>query len=259
MALFTFLQFALLNESRDPEVERVQAGLKALGEPWAGMLGKTGPNGDGVDGEMGPLTREALLLFLKEAEPDLKVGNLEPAKIRALGIDDSSSKPGAPSPSAGPGTGTILVHGLTSARSAETQRGLLARGMGKRPAEIGLFSYKGDGDRIERAIRSAPGSTVVLYSAGCANAGRVAETMKGAGSDLRRLWCLEPWAKGSGTVKTIRSAISLGMPESNVIAGPGIERGGGKDVWAGAGQTPAGKDHFGALVELGKRLVLQPK
>ena len=76
--------------------------------------------------------------------------------------------------------------------------------------------------------------------------------MKGAGADLRRLWCLEPYAKSQGTVKVINATISQGMPVANVVTGPAVGRGGGKSVWAGARETPQGKDHFGAVTELGK-------
>ena len=246
--LLSFLQFLSINEARSPEVELVQSGLKALGEPWAGLLGTTGPEGDGVDGELGPRTRAALERFLKEADPKLRTGNLADDRIRALGISLSA---GSSSPR-GKADRVLLVHGLTSARSAEAQRGLLAQGLGTTPDEIGLFSYKGELDGLKRAVSEAPSSTVVLYSAGCSNAAKVAEIMKAAGSDLGKLWCLEPYAKAPGTVKVINTAISKGMPEANVVTGPAIVRGGGKGVWAGAQQTPSGKDHFEALTELGK-------
>lgn len=246
--VLSFLQFLSLNESRSQAVELIQSKLKALGEPWATMLGRTGPAGDGVDGELGPRTREALERFLKEADPALKEGPLAPDKIKALGIGQSA---GSGSP-AGKGTGVIFVHGLTRDVSAEAQRELLAKGLGVNSGTIVLFSYKGDLARIESAVKTSPGSTVVLYSAGCGNAADVARLMKAAGSDLRRLWILEPWARGSGTVKSIGRAIETGLPESNVVTGPAIERGGGKSVWSGAQQTPQGKDHFGALTELGK-------
>lgn len=249
--LLSFLQFVQVNESRSPEVELIQADLKALGEPWAGLLGKAGPNGDGVDGELGPKTRAALERFLKEADPKLRVGNLADAKIRALGIGQPAKAPGSATP-AGKGSKVLLVHGLTSARSAETQRALLAQGLGVTPDSVGLFGYKGELDSLGLEIKASQGSTVVLYSAGCSNAAKVASLMKSSGADLRKLWCLEPYAKAPGTVKVINAAISQGMPEQNVVTGPAVERGGGKGVWAGAQQTPAGKDHFGALTELGK-------
>jgi hypothetical protein len=244
LMILSFIQFLSINETRSQAVELVQAGLKALGEPWAGMLGRTGPGSDGIDGELGPKTREALELFLQKADPSLRTGSLSDANIKSLGIGSGPAAGLARS-----GKRVLFVHGLTKDLAAGDQAALLKKGLG---SNVETFSYKGDIGRVGAAVKADPSATVVLYSAGCFNAAEVARLMQSAGADLRQLWCLEPYARGTSTVRRINDAISMGMPESNVITGPALERGGGKSVWPKAGQTPAGKNHFSSLTAFGE-------
>ena len=49
----------------DQKIMAIQSALKALGQPYAGLLGTSGSNGDGVDGRYGNNTKNAIIAFQK--------------------------------------------------------------------------------------------------------------------------------------------------------------------------------------------------
>jgi hypothetical protein len=85
-----FNEFVRINEAFDARTQQIQSALKAKGQKYAVLLGTSGPNKDGVDGEMGRSTDRAIRQFQKDNEltPDGVVGELTAAK---LGISASST------------------------------------------------------------------------------------------------------------------------------------------------------------------------
>ena len=91
------------------------------------------------------------------------------------------------------------------------------------------------------AIRKNPESYVVLFSAGCKYSSQVAKEIK----YKDRLFIVESYAKSSGVFSSVNDAVSMGVPNKNVITGPVKVR--GKGVVSGSTDTPSGVDHWGAL------------
>jgi len=75
------------------KVEAVQSALKNLGQPYAGLLGTSGPNGDGVDGKFGRNTRAAVIKYQKD-NGIKQTGNVGPLTGGKLGVQPlTSGKP----------------------------------------------------------------------------------------------------------------------------------------------------------------------
>ena len=58
---------SLINEEKNETTRLVQLALKQKGEPYASLLGKSGPNKDGVDGQTGPSTTKAIKKFQEDS------------------------------------------------------------------------------------------------------------------------------------------------------------------------------------------------
>jgi hypothetical protein len=91
------------------------------------------------------------------------------------------------------------------------------------------------------SIKKNPNAYVILFSAGCAHSRKIANAM----SDKSNLYIVEPYAVDSNTKSSVRGAVNLGVPASNVIVGPTSGR--GSSVVDGATDTPSGIGHWGAL------------
>ena len=75
------------------KVEAVQSALKNLGQPYAGLLGTSGSNGDGVDGKFGRNTRAAVIKYQKD-NGIKQTGNVGPVTGGKLGVQPlTSGKP----------------------------------------------------------------------------------------------------------------------------------------------------------------------
>jgi hypothetical protein len=91
------------------------------------------------------------------------------------------------------------------------------------------------------AIRKNPESYVVLFSAACKYSSQIAEEIK----YKDRLFIVESYAKASNVFDSVNDAVSMGVPNENVITGSTDSR--GKSVVPGATDTPNGVNHWGAL------------
>ena len=91
------------------------------------------------------------------------------------------------------------------------------------------------------AIRKNPESYVVLFSAACKYSSQIAEEIK----YKDRLFIVESYAVSTSVVNSLNDAVSMGVPNENVITGPVKAR--GKDVVSGSTKTPSGVNHWGAL------------
>ena len=106
---------------------------------------------------------------------------------------------------------------------------------------------------VLKSIKDNPDAPVVLFSAGCSYASQISKAMK----DVSKLYIVEPYAKSSNTVNSVKSAVNRGVPTSNVLTGDTIARGAG--IVAGATKTPNVKgggmsSHWNALTVVGKQI-----
>jgi hypothetical protein len=106
---------------------------------------------------------------------------------------------------------------------------------------------------VLQSIKANPGASVVLFSAGCSYASKIANAIQ----DKTKLYIVEPYAKSSNTVKSVRSAVNNGVPTSNVLTGSTTARGNG--IVSGATNTPDVKgggmsSHWNALKVVGKQI-----
>lgn len=140
----------------------------------------------------------------------------------------------------------LLVAGLDSRPgdlSAGSQARLLSEGLNG--AKVDAVRYS-DLPGARSWIRQHPTGTVVLFSAGCRWADEVSVLVR----DPARVWILEPWAKGRSTRWGIKTAVSFGVPQSNVVVGPNRARGLG--IVSAPARTPHGTGHLGSLRTLGR-------
>lgn len=91
------------------------------------------------------------------------------------------------------------------------------------------------------AIKKNPESYVILFSAGCRYSSQVAKEIK----YKDRLFIVESYAASSGVFNSVNDAVSMGVPNKNVITGPLKVRGQG--VVSGSTNTPDGVGHWGSL------------
>jgi hypothetical protein len=101
------------------------------------------------------------------------------------------------------------------------------------------------------SLTNHPDATVILFSAGCAGAMFFAKAM----ADPTKLYIVEPYALSGSTTKSVRAAVTLGTPKSNVYVGNIPGRGLG--IVEGASTMPTLKggtmpSHWNALKEIGK-------
>lgn len=79
-----------INEAKSETVRLVQLALKGKGEPYSSLLGKSGPNKDGVDGYSGTNTTKAIKKF-QENSGLTPNGLMDSATLSKLGVKSSDS------------------------------------------------------------------------------------------------------------------------------------------------------------------------
>lgn len=207
--------------SYDPNVEKIQRILIKRGYD----LGKYGPNNDGVDGKLGPLTRNAI-----EQEFGIKI------KRKGISSKESASEYGA-----------ILVGGLdnrTGDLNIDSQVSLLKQGLGTNK-DVKGFRYNTPTSTIINFINQNPGIPIYLFSAGCRKANEISNVL---GRNKNLLYIIEPYAAGSETKGNVRSAVNNGVPSSNVFVGKSVGRGQG--IVSGASSSQS-NSHWNALKTVG--------
>lgn len=146
----------------------------------------------------------------------------------------------------------VLIGGLEHRPSdlkINKQVELVKKGIGDNKEVIG-FSYFENAKAIEY-IKNNPESYVIMFSAGCKHARAVAQKIKNENKTLDKIFIVEPYHVGGDTTKSVRDAVSLGVPEKNVIVGKYKEVGLG--IVNGATPTPLCKpSHWCALTKIGK-------
>ncbi len=101
---------------------------------------------------------------------------------------------------------------------------------------------------VEEMIKKLPNAIVVLFSAGASYSSVIAELI----TNKNKLFIVEPYATSSNVTKSVKDAVSQGVPNKNVITGASISR--GKDVVEQATKTPTEIGHWGALEFVGNLL-----
>lgn len=108
-----------------------------------------------------------------------------------------------------------------------------------------------DIEGILNAIEQNPNYSVMLFSAGCKYADKVAEKMKEMKNSLDNLYILEPYHSGGTTTKAVRKAVEMGVPSKNVYVGSGASTGVG--IIENPSKTPScSPSHWCSLTEVAK-------
>lgn len=129
------------------------------------------------------------------------------------------------------------------------QTDLLKQGLGEK-YNVQSFRHTKVKDFINQ-INKDNKVIVVLFSAGCSKSFEIAKKMKESNQDLTRLYIVEPYAKSSTTSKSVRDAVRLGVPSTNVLVGN--HKGAGLGIVENATPTPkCNPAHWCSLTEVGK-------
>lgn len=148
----------------------------------------------------------------------------------------------------------ILMGGLDNRpndKNIDEQAELVRKGL-KRNLPIKGFRYL-DRDGVLNEIEKNNKSYIILFSAGCQNAEQIAQKVKEVGGKLSNIYIVEPYHQEGSATKSVRNAISIGVPQSNVIVGKTSSTGLG--IVEGATPTPScSPSHWCALTEVAKFL-----
>lgn len=141
----------------------------------------------------------------------------------------------------------VLVGGLDyrdGDYSISQQVDLLKKGLGSNKNVKG-FRYNVSTSDVLKFVSQNPKIPIFLFSAGCSKAGDIS---KNPNIDKNKLYIIEPYAPSVNTTATVRTAVSNGVPASNVFVGPTQPR--GKGIVSGASNSNS-STHFGALTSVG--------
>jgi len=141
----------------------------------------------------------------------------------------------------------ILVGGLdyrSSDYPISQQVEILKKGFGS-DKKIKGFRYNTSTSTILDFLNKNPMVPIFLFSAGCTKA---LELSNSNNVDKSKLYIIEPFAASSKTKQIVQSAVSNGVPSSNVFVGGSSGR--GKGVVSGASNSQS-DSHWGALTKVG--------
>ena len=145
----------------------------------------------------------------------------------------------------------IFVAGLddrTGDLDLTQQTALISKGYGP-GADIASFRYKAATGLVTKSITDNPGAVIILFSAGCAKSKAIADHLKSINKPLNLLHINEPYTCSVNTANIVNSAITLGVPKTNVYSG-------GSDCTgnniSGHGKLVGRTSHFQSLTPLGK-------
>jgi len=141
----------------------------------------------------------------------------------------------------------VLVGGLdyrSSDQPIDQQIELVKKGLGG-DKKVKGFRYNASISEVLNFMGGNPGIPVFLFSAGCTKA---YDLSKSPNVDKDKLYIIEPYAVSETTKSIVRSAVSNGVPASNVFVGG--SQGRGKGIVDGASDSKS-SSHFGALTTVG--------
>ena len=134
--------------------------------------------------------------------------------------------------------------------SIEEQKELLKKGLGEN-FSIDSYRYNDEKGILSAISKLNKSPYVVLFSKGGSKSKEVAEKLKEKDFDLSYLYVVEPYAKSLKTKLSVESAISLGMPDKNLIVGSSSST--GKGITDYNTLTPnCSPSHWCSLKEVGK-------
>lgn len=166
-----FVEFKLLEAAPNPEIAKQQKMLKDKGY----NIGTYGPNKDGVDGLMGPMTQAALQAYQQGIPPN------QVRKPSANAVNkfekDNAIKPVA-APVAGPASGTDVIpsKGPVTGQYGRT----VTAPSGKKVPHPGVDIGAGEGAPIV-----APQNGKIVYAGPAGTAGNLVELMTDSGEKHR--------------------------------------------------------------------------
>lgn len=145
------------------------------------------------------------------------------------------------------GVDAVLVGGLdyrSSDYPISQQVEILKKGFGGNKNVKG-FRYNTPTSEILNFLSKNPKVPIFLFSAGCTKA---KELSNSSNVDKKNLFIIEPFASSQKTTNIVQSAVSNGVPASNVFVGGSSGRGAG--VVNGASSSNS-SSHWGALTKVG--------
>ena len=155
--------------------------------------------------------------------------------------------PGGTTNTAG-GFAAVLVGGLTyrsGDKSTSTQAEMLKSGLGV--ANIKSFDWDASTESVLSFLSANPKTPVFLFSAGCKKAEALS---KSNDVNINKLYIIEPFYEPGGeTARSVKAAVSNGVPSKNVFVGKNASRGSG--IVSGTSSSN-GSDHWDALVTVGR-------
>lgn len=129
--------------------------------------------------------------------------------------------------------------------SLSTQLGVFKKGYGEDKV-VKAFSWDESSSTINKFIKQNPNAIIVMYSAGCTKADRVASV---SGVNKNRIYMIEPYAKNGN--QHVVDAVASGVPARNVFVGTSSSTGEG--VVKGASKSNS-SSHANAPKDVGARL-----
>jgi len=228
--IITETQLLRLTEGYSQKVADIQKSLINKGYD----LGSYGPNGDGVDGKLGPLTKKA---YQKEFGKSIETV-LNQSSIKSQDKPQPSFKTSVKS-----SYDAVLIGGLDyrdGDYSIDQQVKLLKTSFN---GNIKGFRYNAPTTDILNFLKENPRIYVIMFSAGC----RKAKDISGSPNvDLNKIFIVEPYAVNGNS--SVTGAVSNGVPANHVFVGPNSAR--GKGVVSGAVSSNS-KTHWDALKYIG--------
>jgi hypothetical protein len=148
--------------------------------------------------------------------------------------------------------GILLLGGLdyrSGDKNIEQQIDLVKKDIDA-TTDVKGFRYK-DLQGILNAIDENPQYSVMLFSAGCRYADKVAEKMQSVNNSLTNLYILEPYNSGGSTSTAVKKAVNMGVPSKNVFVGKTSSTGVG--IVENTSNTPTcSPNHCCSLTEVAK-------
>ena len=237
--------------SKGPEVEELQKTLKMYTDGKFGSQTKSCVQDFQTkmkiksDGVVGSTTKE-YLEKLESGSVKWETPEFCKTKQQSTPQATTSQSPSQKSSTTG-GKGDLILMGGLDYRPGDLNINQQVQSIKTHLSNKNVIGFRyNDISGVLQAVKNNPDAYVVLFSAGCAYASQIAPLM----NDKRKMFIVEPYAKSTSTAQSVQTAVSLGVPNKNVVAGPIKERGAG--VVSSTTNTPQGQGHWSALQNVGQ-------